>query len=59
MGQAKYDEAAKAERRAYFKAWRAENPDKVRQYNANYWQKRVERRLQEQQSATQKQETQP
>lgn len=36
-------DAAKEARRAYHKAWRAKNKDRVREYNANYWAKRAER----------------
>lgn len=37
------DSAAAEARRAYYKAWRAKNKDRVRDYNANYWAKRAER----------------
>ena len=36
-------DAAKEARRAYYKAWRAKNKDRVRDYNARYWAKRAER----------------
>jgi uncharacterized short protein YbdD (DUF466 family) len=36
------------ERRAYFRAWRAANPDKTRKHRQNYWRKRTERKLKEQ-----------
>lgn len=29
-------------RRAYYRAWRAANKDKVRQYNERYWQRKAE-----------------
>ena len=45
------DELAKEERLAYYKAWRAANPDKVKRQNKNYWRKRAERKLNEQQSS--------
>jgi len=48
MTQTQLDELAKEERRAYFKAWRAANPEKVKQQNQNYWRKRADRKLQEQ-----------
>lgn len=35
------DKAAEA-RRAYYRAWRATNKDKVRQYNERYWQRKAE-----------------
>lgn len=37
------------ERRAYQKEWRKQNKDKVRQYNRNFYLKRAENRLAEQQ----------
>lgn len=36
------DKAAEA-RRAYYRAWRAANKDKVKQYNEVYWQRKAER----------------
>jgi len=44
------DEIAAAERKAYYREWRAANPDKVRAHNATYWRRRTERRLQAQQA---------
>lgn len=35
-------DAAKEARRAYYKAWRAKNKDRVHEYNAQYWAKRAE-----------------
>lgn len=45
---AQIDDSARAERLAYHKAWRAANPERVKMHNENYWRKRAERRLQEQ-----------
>ena len=45
---AKIDDLIKVERLEYYKAWRAANPDKIKQHNQNYWRKRAERRLYEQ-----------
>lgn len=36
-------EKAKEARRAYQRAWRAANPDKVRDSNMRYWAKRAQR----------------
>lgn len=36
-------EKARAAQRAYAKAWRAKNPDKVREKNLRYWTRRAER----------------
>ena len=40
-------ELAKAERRAYAKAWRAANPEKVKEHNESYWRRRAEAKAQE------------
>ena len=34
-------EAVLKERRAYYRKWRKDNPDKVRRHNENYWRKRA------------------
>lgn len=34
-------DAAKEARRAYKRAWSRANPEKVKAYQANYWQKRA------------------
>lgn len=36
------NDAAKAAARQYKREWRARNPDKVRQYNARYWEKKAQ-----------------
>lgn len=48
MTDTKMEELARAERLEYFRNWRAKNKDKVRESNRKYWQKRAEKRLQEQ-----------
>lgn len=50
MTQAHLDELAAAERKAYFKAWRAANPDKVKAQNEAYWRRRAEKKLAQQQA---------
>ncbi|MDQ5983891.1 MAG: hypothetical protein RUMPE_00920 [Eubacteriales bacterium SKADARSKE-1] len=41
-------EKAIAELRAeYFRQWRAKNKDKVKKHNQNYWRKKAEQRLKE------------
>ena len=40
-------EAAIHERRAYQRAWRAKNRDRVRKYNTDYWERRATRKRQE------------
>ena len=37
------DEQAKAARAEYFREWRRKNPDKVRENNRKYWQRRAAR----------------
>ncbi len=39
----KLNQEAIALRREYLRNWRAKNRDKVREYNARYWAKRLER----------------
>ena len=34
-------------RREYYRQWRANNKERVREYNARYWAKRAERMAQE------------
>lgn len=34
---------AREARNAYARKWRAKNPDKVRQYNADYWARKAMR----------------
>ena len=36
-------EAARKARNAYAREWRAKNPDKVKQYNADYWARKAAR----------------
>lgn len=35
------DKRAAEARRAYQKAWRSKNRDKIKQYNAEYWKRRA------------------
>jgi len=41
------DVLAREERLNYFREWRRNNPDKVRNHNRNYWLKRAERKQKE------------
>lgn len=36
------NEAAKAARRAYKRKWQRENPDKVKQYQERYWNRKAQ-----------------
>lgn len=36
---------AKEARRAYYRKWRKENPDKVKQYQETYWIKKAQETL--------------
>ena len=38
-------ELIKKEKQEYFKTWRKNNKDKVKEHNARYWKKRVEKKL--------------
>jgi uncharacterized protein with von Willebrand factor type A (vWA) domain len=53
----KLDKAAREEKRAYHKAWRDANPDKVARINANYWRRKAERKLAEQEKGDGSNET--
>lgn len=37
----KFTEAARVARRDYLMQWRKNNPDKVREYNRRYWERRA------------------
>lgn len=37
------DELARETRAAYYREWRRKNPDKVRENNRRYWQRRAAR----------------
>ena len=39
---------AKDARNEYYRQWRANNKDRIREYNARYWKRRAERMAQEQ-----------
>lgn len=41
------NEKATKMRQEYLNNWRAKNKDKVSEYNKRYWQKKAEKRLQE------------
>lgn len=36
-------DAGRMAQRAYLREWRANNPEKVRQYNRAYWERKAER----------------
>ena len=42
------EELARQERLEYFRQWRANNKDKVKQHNQNYWIKKAQQKLDEQ-----------
>ena len=44
------NEKAKELRREYLNNWRAKNKDKVKEANKRYWQRKAEKRLQEEQA---------
>ena len=41
MAELTLEERAREERNEYFRRWRAKNPDKVRENNRRYWERRV------------------
>lgn len=41
------DNLAAEMRRDYLKRWRQNNPDKVREYNRQYWQRKADRAREE------------
>ena len=45
MDNKKIEAVVKEEKREYFRQWRKNNPEKVKQHNENYWRKRAEKRL--------------
>lgn len=48
MNTNELSEQAKKSRNDYYRQWRANNKDRIREYNARYWAKRAERMAQEQ-----------
>jgi len=51
-------EQARAAQRAYKAEWRRKNPDKVKQQQERYWEKRAAQQAQETQTAPTTEETQ-
>ncbi|MBS5661239.1 MAG: phosphatase [Clostridiales bacterium] len=49
MDEKTLEQLALEERREYFRKWRANNKDKVKKHNADFWKRRVEQRLQSEQ----------
>lgn len=47
MTEKQIRKAIAEKRNAYMREWRRQNPDKVREANKRYWQKKVERKRQE------------
>lgn len=52
------NEAAKEARRAYKRKWQRDNADKVKQYQANYWNKKAQEAAAEKDAPTQEEPTQ-
>lgn len=42
MGKSELSNEALEIRRAYYREWRKKNPDKVREKNRKYWEKKAE-----------------
>lgn len=51
VSEKKLDEQARAMRAEYFREWRRKNPDKVRENNRKYWQRRAARLAAEKETA--------
>jgi hypothetical protein len=51
MTKGELSEIAENERRKYFRAWRAANPDKTRRHRENYWINRAKKILAEQENS--------
>ena len=47
MTDTQISEMARAERLEYFRKWRADNKDKVKESNRKYWERKATKRLQE------------
>lgn len=45
MDKKELEAIAKEERLRYFREWRKNNPDKVKQHNKNYWEKKAKAKL--------------
>lgn len=50
MNHEELERMAQEERRAYMRAWKRQNKEKVREGNRRYWENRVRRRLEAQDS---------
>ena len=46
MAEMTLEEKARKEHREYFRQWRARNPDKVRENNRRYWERRAAKKEQ-------------
>lgn len=51
MAEITLEERAREERREYYRQWRAKNPDKVKENNRRYWEKRAAKKAQAEQEA--------
>ena len=45
--QTNIEELARQERLEYFRTWRANNKERVKQHNENYWRRKAEKRAKE------------
>ena len=52
MAEMTLEERAREERREYFRQWRARNPEKVRENNRRYWEKRAAMKAQKEQDVS-------
>lgn len=54
MSELSFEEKVAQERREYFREWRRKNPDKVREKNKRYWERRVLKKEQAMQAEKEK-----
>lgn len=52
MPQVTLSKEAKEAQKAYRKKWREEHPEKVREYEARYWEKRAKQAIEAEREAT-------
>lgn len=52
MPQVTLSKEAKEAQKAYRKKWREEHPEKVREYEARYWEKRARQAIETEREAT-------
>ena len=49
MAKQNIEDLVKDEKKRYYKAWRSKNRDRVKQHNQNFWAKKAQKRLENEQ----------